>query len=56
MKYVKEFSPNFIILENVSGLRYTACGSFERNIIDSMESLGYVVKVKLLNAADYGVP
>jgi cytosine-specific methyltransferase len=27
-----------------------------KNIIKSMESLGYVVKIELLNAADYGVP
>lgn len=56
MKYVRVFSPDFIILENVSGLRYTAGGAFEKNILDSMEALGYVVHEKLLNAADYGVP
>lgn len=56
MKYVQEFSPDFLILENVSGLRYTAGGAFEKNIIEAMEGLGYIVKVKLLNAADYGVP
>jgi DNA (cytosine-5)-methyltransferase 1 len=56
MKYVKEFQPNCIILENVSGLRYTAGGSFEKNITAAMNDLGYIVQVKLLNAADYGVP
>ena len=56
MRFVKEFSPKVILLENVSGLRYTAGGSFEKNIIHSMEDLGYTVQVKLLNAADYGVP
>ena len=56
MKYVQEFLPDFLILENVSGLRYTAGGAFEKNIIEAMEGLGYIVKVKLLNAADYGVP
>lgn len=30
MKYVREFSPDFIILENVSGLRTTAGGAFEK--------------------------
>ena len=56
MKYVREFSPDLIVLENVSGLRTTAGVAFEKNIIEPMESLEYVVKVKLLNEADYGVP
>ena len=56
MKYVKEFSPDFIILENVSGMRTTAEGRFEKDIVESMNSLDYTVSVQLLNAADYGVP
>lgn len=56
MKYVQEFKPDFIILENLSGLRYTANGAFENRIIESMSDLGYIVKVSVLNAIDYGVP
>lgn len=56
MRFVEVFKPDYIILENVSGLRSTAGGSFEKAIKESMESLGYSVNVRLLNAADYGVP
>lgn len=56
MKYVDVFKPDYIILENVSGMRTTAGGKFEGDIIQSMENLGYSTTVKLINAADYGVP
>ena len=56
MKYVEEFSPDYIILENVSGMRSTAGGKFENDIKTYMESLGYNTTVKLVNAAEYGVP
>lgn len=56
MKFVKVFMPDYIILENVSGMRRTAGGQFERDIKEYMEKLGYVTTVKLVNAADYGVP
>lgn len=56
MKYVKIFSPDYIILENVSGMRTTAGGKFEKEIKEAMSELGYETNVKLVNAADYGVP
>lgn len=56
MKYVKIFNPDYIILENVSGMRTTAGGKFEKEIKEAMSKLGYETTVKLVNAADYGVP
>ena len=56
MRFVSEFNPPYIILENVSGMRSTAGGHFEDEIKHYMEGLGYVVTVKLVNAAAYGVP
>lgn len=56
MKYVKVFEPDYIILENVSGMRTTAGGKFEGDIILSMEELGYKTTVRMINAADFGVP
>lgn len=56
MKYVEVFQPDYIILENVSGMRSTAGGQFEKDIKKSMEELGYTTTVKLINAAEYGVP
>lgn len=56
MKFVREFEPDYIILENVSGMKTTAGGKFVKEILASMDDLGYNADVKLLNAADYGVP
>ncbi len=56
MRFVEEFLPDYIILENVSGMRSTAGGHFEKEIKGKMDELGYSTSVKLLNAADYGVP
>ncbi|MFA9396855.1 MAG: DNA cytosine methyltransferase [Clostridiaceae bacterium] len=56
MRFVKVFTPDYLILENVSGMRSTAGGQFEKNIKEYMEGLGYTVSVKLVNAADFGVP
>lgn len=56
MRFVKVFKPDYIILENVSGMRSTAGGHFEKSIKEYMESLGYKVTIRMLNAADFGVP
>lgn len=56
MRFVKAFMPDYIILENVSGMRSTAGGHFEKSIRDYMKSLGYEVTISMLNAADFGVP
>ncbi len=56
MKFIKCFNPDYIILENVSGMRSTAGGQFENEIKKCMENLGYNVSIKLVNSADYGVP
>jgi DNA (cytosine-5)-methyltransferase 1 len=56
MKFVKAFEPDYIILENVSGMRSTAGGQFEKDIKANMESMGYNVTVDMVNAANFGVP
>jgi len=56
MRYVQTFMPDYIILENVSGMRSTAGGKFEEEIKKNMSNLGYKVTVSMVNAADYGVP
>lgn len=56
MKFVEVFKPEYIILENVSGMRSTANGKFEEDIKKAMEDLNYSTSVKLINSANYGVP
>lgn len=56
MRMVSKFRPKCIILENVSGMKTTAKGKYVNEILASMDELGYDSDVKLLNAADFGVP
>lgn len=56
MKIAEAFQPDYLIVENVSGMKTTAGGKFVDEILASMEELGYNSTVKLLNSADYGVP
>ena len=56
MKYVSVFSPDYIILENVSGMTMRKGGQFVNDIQAAMKDLGYNVSIQLVNAAEYGVP
>ncbi|MBQ0054666.1 MAG: DNA cytosine methyltransferase [Synergistaceae bacterium] len=56
MRFVKEFNPKCIILENVSGMTHAAGGKFRKEIEDYMKALGYDTDVRLVNSAEYGVP
>ena len=48
--------PRAFLLENVAGLAYKVHRSAVQLIIDRAEALGYRVAIKVLNAANYGVP
>lgn len=56
VKYVKEFTPDYFLMENVSGM--SSYQIEEDPIIDVIKKKfhGYNVEEKILNAADYGVP
>lgn len=48
--------PRAVVVENVSGMVSSAGGKFVNAIRAEIEALGFDVYVKLLNAAEYGVP
>lgn len=48
--------PAFFLAENVKGILSLGKGKVIQDIINDFQSIGYKVKYKLLNAADYGVP
>lgn len=48
--------PRLFLFENVSGLLSMQGGKLIETIKDEFRRLGYIVKSKLLNAADFGVP
>ena len=56
LEIVKELNPNFVICENVTGLRSMLNGEVERKIISDFEKIGYKMNVTVLCAADYYTP
>ncbi|MEE2858837.1 MAG: DNA cytosine methyltransferase [Candidatus Neomarinimicrobiota bacterium] len=48
--------PDFVVLENVVGLRSMLNGGVEKKIINDYMECGYAINVTTLHAADYGVP
>lgn len=48
--------PKFFLAENVKGLTNLAKGEVFKMILQDFSDIGYRVKYKILNAADYGVP
>ena len=55
-RFARTLRPEWIVLENVKGLRETAQGYFEKQIRDQFERLDYAAELWALGAADYGVP
>lgn len=56
LKIVDHIKPDYIVMENVEGLRSMLNGRIEEKIIQDYEKIGYKVNVTVLNSADYGVP
>ena len=56
LEIIDELQPEFIVAENVKGLRSMLKGKVEDKIKADIRKLGYVVNVTVLNSADYYVP
>jgi DNA (cytosine-5)-methyltransferase 1 len=56
LRFAESFLPPVVLVENVSGIRAAANGAFVIAIREELENLGYDVDVRVLNAADFGVP
>ena len=56
LEIVRRIKPDFVLMENVEGLRSMLGGGVERKIISDYKEIGYEINVTVLNAADYGVP
>lgn len=52
---VKRIKPDFVLMENVEGLRSMLGGKIEEKIINDYKEIGYELNVTVLNSADYGV-
>ena len=53
---VKHFRPDYVVMENVEGLRSMLDGKIEEEILANYRNIGYDIDVMVLNSADYGVP
>lgn len=54
-KIVEHLQPEYVVMENVEGLRSMLNGGIERKIIEDYRKIGYDINVTILNSADYGV-
>ena len=55
LKIVDHIKPEYIVMENVEGLRSMMNGKIEEKIIADYKKIGYEINVTVLNSADYGV-
>ena len=53
---VDHIKPDYVVMENVEGLRSMLNGKVEEKIIDDYKKIGYEINLTVLNSADYGVP
>ncbi len=56
LEIVKNLQPDFVICENVKGLRSMLGGRVEKKIVDDYKEIGYIMNVTTLCAADYYTP
>lgn len=56
IEIVKQLQPEFVICENVKGLRSMLGGKVEQKIIEDFRAIGYSMNVTTLCAADYHTP
>ena len=54
-RFLKKYQPKMFVFENVPGLKSANKGKHFSNLKKYMSRVGYNVKVKVLNAKDYGV-
>ena len=56
LRFVREFQPQAVLIENVPGMVSFNGGETVKAILDSLSALDYTATVKILYAPHYGVP
>jgi DNA (cytosine-5)-methyltransferase 1 len=56
LRFVKEFQPKAVLIENVPGMLSYEKGATVLAILEALRELGYAADVRVLFAANYGVP
>lgn len=53
---IDELYPHYFVMENVSGIAGKRGKTILEQLIENVQSIGYTVHIRLLDAQDYGVP
>lgn len=56
LRFVEEFEPKTVLIENVPGMLSFEKGQTVKEIIKALGQLGYAASIRILYAAHYGVP
>lgn len=56
LRVVKAYRPDWVVFENVKGILETEKGVFVKEILTSLQKLGYSCSMDVLNAVHFGVP
>jgi len=56
LRFVESIGPAFFVMENVLGIRSYMNGQIVKEIVRGFEDTGYRTDLKILDAAEYGVP
>ena len=56
MRSINLVNPDWVVIENVPGLKNMDNGFFLEKICNDLHTLGYTPNFKVLNAANFGVP
>lgn len=56
LRVVKYIKPKFVVIENVPGILTMEKGKVFKEIMRQLEELGYITSVRILEAAQFGVP
>lgn len=56
LRLVSGLQPNWIVLENVTGMTSAGGGAAVDAILSGLRDLGYIVDARILRAEEYGVP
>ncbi len=56
VRIVKAINPEFVLMENVTGLLGKKNGKILKGVLKEFKKIGYVMHVKVLSAENYGVP
>ena len=56
VRIVKSIKPDFVLMENVTGLLGKKNQKILKGVLKEFRKIGYVMHVKVLSSVNYGVP